>query len=112
MSNNIDIRIRASTEGSEQIKQLNKTLSDLGKIESFKKLKKQVEESREAWQNAQEQVVELAREIRNTENPTQALTNQFEAAKREAAGLKETFIENRNALVRLRNGLQDTGVDT
>jgi len=112
MSNNIDIKIKAKTEGIAEIEKLKNQLSDLGKIESFKKLKKDIQSTEEAWQSAQEKVSALAKELAQAEGPTKNLSTQFNAAKKEAGELKDRFISQQKALHELRNTLQESEINT
>lgn len=112
MSNNIDIKIKAKTEGTSEVKKLETQLSALGKIESFKKLKKDVQDSEAAWASAHEEVSKLAKEIKATDKPTKDLSNQFGAAKKEAAKLKDEFVKNEKSLHSLRSSLSTAGIST
>lgn len=112
MSSNIDIKIKASTQGTEEVKKLETQLSALGKIDAFRKLKKDLEASRSAWKAAQAEVARLAREMAASEKPTKELSSRFNAAKKEAAGLKTQFLQNQQSLHKLRGSLSQAGVDT
>lgn len=112
MSNNIDIKIKAKTEGTSEVKKLETQLSALGKIESFKKLKKDVQDSETAWASAQAEVSKLAKEIKSADTPTKAMTANFAAAKKEAAKLKTEFLQNQKSLQTLRTSLSNAGIST
>ncbi len=112
MSNNIDIKIKAKTEGIAEIQKLEKELSTLGNIDAFKKLKKDLQESKSAWEAAQVVVAALAKELHAADKPTKALSDQFKAAKDKAAKLKAEFQANQEALHKLRGTLGDAGVNT
>ena len=112
MSNDIDIKIKAKTEGTGEVKKLETQLSALGKIEAFKKLKKDLEASRAAWKAAQAEVAKLAKEMSASEKPTKDLSNRFKAAQKEAASLKTEFLQNQQSLHKLRVTLSETGIDT
>ncbi|WP_320043184.1 phage tail tape measure protein [uncultured Desulfobacter sp.] len=112
MSKDIDIRIRAKTEGTGEVKKLQTQLSALGKIESFKKLKKDLEATKTAWAEAQIEAARLAKEITQTDAPTKDLTNRFSVAKKEAARLKTQFLQNQKSLHSLRDELNKAGINT
>lgn len=112
MSNNIDIKIRAKTEGAADVKILKEQLTAMGNIESFKKLKKDIKSTKEAWETAQKKVAALAKEIAQAEKPTKDLATKFKAAKKEAGALKTSFTEQREALHNLRPSLKNAGINT
>ncbi len=80
-------------------------------IATFTQLKKGAIETKEAFDGATEKVAELARKIKDAEQPSAALTKEFASAKRAAAELKERFVENREALELSRRSLTAAGVD-
>ncbi|CCK81197.1 phage tail tape measure protein [Desulfobacula toluolica] len=112
MSHDIDIKIKTKTEGSAEVQKLEKDLSALGKIESFKKLKKDVQESKAAWVAAQAEVSKLAKEIKAADQPTKDLSNRFNKAKKEAGTLKKAFQQNHQSLQKLRRSLKEAGINT
>ena len=112
MSNNIDIKIKATTEGVSEVRKLEQELAALGKIDAFKKLKKDVDSSKQSWVAAQAEAAKLAKEIAAVETPTKTLSKQFDAAKKQAAKLKVEFQANQTALHKLRTSLTNSGVDT
>ncbi len=112
MSNNIDIKIKAATTGADDVNSLKKQIEDLGNIKAFTKLKKEVRDSKTAWQAATKEVAVLAKKMQSAGTPTRKLANEFKAAKKQAAALKNTFLNNQNQLHSLRTSLQSAGVDT
>lgn len=112
MSKDIEIKIRAKTEGTGDVKKLEEQLAALGKIDAFRKLKKDVQASQAAWQAATAEAGRLAKEIQSVEKPTKTLANQFEAAKKKAAGLKTAFVNQEQSLHERRSALNKAGVDT
>ncbi len=97
MSKEIDIKLRAKTEGTGEVKKLETQLSALGKIESFKKLKKDLEASRTAWEKAQAEVAKLSKEMAAADKP-QRIFHAIKIAKKEAADLKTQFLKNQKSL--------------
>ncbi len=112
MSNNIDIKIKATTTGSDEVKSLKQQIETLGNIKAFKKLKKEVRDSKTAWQAATKEVAVLAKEMQSAGTPAEKLTKKFKLAKKQAAALKKTFSNNQKQLHSLRTSLQSAGVDT
>ncbi len=112
MSSNIDIKIKAKTEGVSEIKKLESQLDAMGRIDAFRKLKKDLEASREAWEKAQAGVAGLAREMAAADKPSKVLSRQFKTARKEAANLKAQFEKNQKSLHTLRGSLKDAGVNT
>lgn len=112
MSNTVELKIKATAEGAAEIRKLETQLSALGKIQSFKKLKKDLEASKTAWTDAQVEVAKLAKEMSASEKPTKDLSNRFKIAKKEAAYLKTEFQENQKSLHFLREALGQAGINT
>lgn len=112
MSSTINIKIKAAIEGTKEVQKLEKELTALGKIDAFKKLKKDIQDSKTAWVEAQAEVVKLAKEIKSADKPTKDLSNRFKAAKNEAAKLKTAFQQKQQALHKLRGSLKEAGIDT
>jgi len=112
MSSDIEIKIKATAEGVGEVKKLETQLSALGKIDAFRTLKKDVENSKAAWAAAQEEVAKLAREIAASKQPTRELSNSFTAAKKTAAELKNEFAKNQKSLSELRTNLSQAGINT
>ena len=99
MPKNLSLAIKVGFDGSAVEKGLTRlqsqyrgTLAEMqsasGRLSAFGQLKRDTEEARKAWQQAQAEVARLAREMRGTEAPSKALAGSFAAAKREAASAK------------------------
>ncbi len=112
MSNNLEINIKAATTGSEKVDALKQKIESLGNIQAFKKLKKDVQDSKSAWENATKKVADLAKEMRTAETPTKKLSNEFKKAKTQAAKLKQSFQQNQKQLHTLRGSLETAGIST
>ena len=108
----LKLKISATNTASPEIKALKKDLETIGQIDSFNKLKRQTAESKKEWQNAQAEVVKLARAMKQGGDGADALSKDFEKAKNTANKLKTAYIENRDGLQALRSSLTSTGVDT
>lgn len=93
----------------ERIKDLNQQAAN---IESFKRLKNQMQITGAEFTAAQSRVEELARQIRNTESPTKGLQREFESAKNKAASLKNKLSEQNVELHRTREALRGAGIST
>lgn len=73
------------------LQNLNKEVSVLNKVQAeignFKKLGSQVTETSLQFRNAKADLERLAREIKNTQNPSKALTQDYERAKKKVSEL-------------------------
>ncbi len=81
-------------------------------INAFVDLKRDTVAAEAAWKGATNEVARLARELKNTENPTQTQVREFDRAKKSAAKLKDEYQQNSIRLNVLRKSLQQTGVNT
>ncbi|MDE9487202.1 phage tail tape measure protein [Xenorhabdus bovienii] len=101
---------------AETLRQSRQQLRDLnqqaGRIEGFRKAKRQLTETQQAYRSATERVAALAREIKASENPTKAQINQFQRAKNAAAQLKEKSQSLSQSLQRQRDALRASGIST
>ena len=120
MPKNLSLAIKVGFDGSAVEKGLTRlqsqyrgTLAEMqsasGRLSAFGQLKRDTEEARKAWQQAQAEVARLAREMRGTEAPSKALAGSFAAAKREAASAKQAFTQQQSALETLRRELKAAG---
>lgn len=121
MSNNLALAIKvgfdsaAVEQGLTQMQaQYRTALTQMqtasSKISLFGPMKRETEELRKTWEQAQANLGKLAREIKSTENPSKELTNQFAAAKREAQAAKLAFKQKEVALEELRRELKASGL--
>ncbi|MBD2783695.1 hypothetical protein ID858_11525 [Xenorhabdus sp. DI] len=101
---------------AETLKQSRQQLRDLnqqaGRIDGFRKTKKTLTDTQQAYREATQRVAALARELKSVENPTKAQTQQFERAKRAAAQLKEKTQSLNQSLQRQRDALSASGIST
>ncbi|CDH26720.1 phage tail tape measure protein [Xenorhabdus bovienii] len=96
-------------QSRQQLRELNQ---QAGRIEGFRKAKRQLTETQQAYRSATERVAALAREIKASENPTKAQINQFQRAKNAAAQLKEKSQSLSQSLQRQRDALRASGIST
>lgn len=89
--------LRASRD---ELKRLQKAQKDL---DSFTQLKRSSEASSQALEDQQRQVRELTQQIKTTEGPTKRLTQQREAAIRQARKLKSQYQDEQRELQTLRH---------
>jgi len=102
--------LRTFAKGS--VDALSRELKLLSQIDAFGKLKKDVIETERAWKDATAHVADLARKMQGVEEPTAKMVKEFDRAKTSAAGLKDNFLAQRDALNNLRTSLSQAGVNT
>ncbi len=90
---------------------LERDLAALSKIQLFRDAKKNTEQARAAWKQAEKQVAELARQIKASDKTTKSLSKAFEQAKKKAADLKKEFARQQRSLHSVRSELKSAGVD-
>ncbi|PHM23266.1 phage tail tape measure protein [Xenorhabdus budapestensis] len=99
---------------AETLKESRKQLSELNQktsqIDGFRKIKKQLAETQQAYRAANDRVAELARAMKGLDNPTKAQTQQFERAKNAAAKLKTKNQDLSISLQRQRDELAKSGI--
>ena len=95
---------------------LNRQVSQLetGKsgVKKFRDLKRQVPETEKALRDAQDRVSELAREIRETDNPSKKMVANFERARKKARQLKDKLFDQRTETAKLNRALGNAGIRT
>lgn len=102
--------LRTFAKGS--VEALSRELKILSQIDAFSKLKKDVADAEKSWKEASANVSELAKKMREVDEPTAKMVKDFDRAKLAAAGLKDNFIAQRDALNGLRTSLSQAGVNT
>jgi TP901 family phage tail tape measure protein len=108
------------TEGSKQMRaamaesraQLKQMQAQAGNIAGFRKLKTSLSETEQKWKAAERRAAELARQMRGVDQPTKAMSREFNKAAREAAKLKQEHTEQAAKLQALRGRLSDAGIST
>ncbi|MDC9594186.1 phage tail tape measure protein [Xenorhabdus sp. IM139775] len=101
---------------AETLKQSRQQLRDLnqqaGRIDGFRKTKKTLIDTQQAYREATQRAAALAREMKSVENPTKAQAQQFERAKKAAAQFKEKTQALNQSLQRQRDALSASGIST
>ncbi|MEW5251527.1 phage tail tape measure protein [Microbulbifer discodermiae] len=100
---------KALRETRERLKELNQTQKTL---DGFRSLNKDLRGSQNALQSARQRVNELAREIRDTSNPSRQLRRDFQRAQKAAGKLKHSHQQQIRKLQQLRGRLGGAGVST
>lgn len=93
-------------------KQIAKLSQSAANLEAFKKLKRDSMETGRALDAQKQKVAELARQMRQAEQPTRAMTTEFNKAKREAQRLTEQHKRENQELGTLRDKLSAAWVST
>ena len=91
------------------LSKLDKTQKDIAKMAT---LGKSLREDKAKAIQLQQEVQRLAKEIKNTTNPTKELTSSFEAKKRELTALNQRMDKTQESFYKYRDSLRDAGVDT
>lgn len=93
-------------------KQIGRLSQTAGDLDTFKRLKRDSMDTTRALDAQKQKVAELARNIRQAEQPTRAMTTAFNQAKREAQRLTEQHTRENHTLGQLRDKLNAAGVST
>ncbi|WP_061778835.1 phage tail tape measure protein [Sphingomonas sanguinis] len=83
-----------------------------GDIAGFRALKMGLRSTETELQSARQRVTELGRAIGQTQNPTRAMTRDFQRAKQEAERLERQHAQETRQLGELRTRLRDAGIAT
>ncbi len=98
------------------LQNLNKEVSVLNKVQAeignFKKLGSQVTETSFQFRNAKADVERLAREIKNTQNPSKALTQDYERAKKKVSELSIKLKGQKEDFRRSADSMKAAGIST
>lgn len=100
---------RAVKATRAQLQDLERTL---GSIDTFRKLSRDAAVTGNQLKTVRGRADELARQLKETREPSAALTKAFEAAKREAQALKVRQSELAEKLHQVRGRLADAGIGT
>ncbi|MGD7258335.1 hypothetical protein ACQCQU_25490, partial [Ralstonia pseudosolanacearum] len=100
---------RAVKATRAQLKDLERTQ---GSIDTFRKLSRDAAVTGNQLKTVRGRADELARQLKETREPSAALTKAFEAAKREAQALKVRQSELAEKLHQVRGRLADAGIGT
>jgi tape measure domain-containing protein len=103
-------------ESAPEVARLSGELQEIGSqqglINQFRAQRAALEQTSTALNEARERTQQLALELRNTENPSRSLQNQFERARREVRNLAQAEQNQRLGLQQLRGALSDAGIST
>ena len=102
----------AKTTGTKEVEELGRTIGELGKIDTFRKLNADAKESLKTWKLAEAEVKRLATEMKKAEKPTAAMRREFEKSKKAAAKLKGEYEHTRKRINGLRESMKKSGIDT
>lgn len=106
----------SSGQTASSLKELRDKLKDLESTQravgQFRELKTGLSQTASSLQAAEGRVAELARGIKNTQEPTAAMRREFDQAVRAAQSLKTQHGEQAQKLQSLRNDLNQAGVST
>ncbi|WP_340610810.1 phage tail tape measure protein [Xenorhabdus bharatensis] len=101
---------------AETIKQSRQQLRELnqqaGKIDGFRKTKRQLADAEQAYQRATDRVTALSRAFNATANPTQTQIRQLQQAKNAARQFKDKTQSLSQSLQRQRDALRESGIST
>mgnify|MGYP004711134657 CR=1 FL=1 len=82
------------------------------RIDGFRKLRTQLEGTKNALTSARQKVAALAKEFAATSNPTKKQAKELEQAKRQASQLKDAYNSLQQSVQRQRQALNGAGIDT
>ena len=105
-----------TTEWKQAIDGLDKSLADAGKnqelIDNFVDLRRETTDTAKALEEAQQKAQKLAKELKDTENPTKAQSAAFEKARTEVRKASDEYQNNRQSVQKLRKELKSAGIET
>lgn len=133
----VELLIKAGTEGLKSIGQLVEELKALGQdtgeaseqlgglatslkslrdqqklVKQFADLKSQTKGLSEEQEQARDRATQLGQALAKTEKPTRAQRNEFEKAKKASRDAQQAWQDNQRQLNDLRNSLNDAGIST
>lgn len=133
----LSLNIDTKTTGSESLKKLSALLDELGDeaaqahpeasilsqrinelerqqgaVEQFRKLKAELNATSTELKQAEQRTGELAKQIKQADAPTKALTASFNRAKAESRSLKVAQAEQQQSLQQLRSQLSNAGINS
>lgn len=133
----VELLIKAGTEGLKSIAQLVQELESLGEdsseasakleglasslaelksqqklVTQFANLKSQTRDLAEAQASAKERATELGRALAQAESPTKAQRTEFQKAVSASKAADKAWLDNQQQLNKLRNTLNEAGIST
>lgn len=100
---------KALKAARDQLKQLESTQKE---IAQFSELKKRLDGTSNKLKEAREQVRSLAQAMPKIGPPTQAMSQEFEAARKKASQLQYQLGKQKTQVEQLRSSLLESGIDT
>lgn len=95
---------------------LNKKIANLekarGDIKRFEGLRKDILKTNREFNEAQNRVKDLAKEMKNTSNPSQKLQSEFQKSQKEASNLKHKLESQKEELKKLKGSMSEAGIST
>ncbi|ADE14179.1 hypothetical protein Nhal_1006 [Nitrosococcus halophilus Nc 4] len=116
LAKELDTLGRESKESAPEVSLLSARLTEIARqqnlIDQFRRQRTALQGATEALDKAKERTRQLALEMRNTENPSRSLQNQFERSRQTVRRLSQAEQDQRVELQRLRGSLQQAGLST
>ena len=100
---------KAFKENDDRLKELNRTI---GKIDAYKKVKKDAAIAQNSLKSTIEKIKELELSVKTGGDSSKKFSAELEKQKEKAAGLEGRIRSLRNSEIDLRTALQQAGVDT
>lgn len=98
------------------IGELNKKIASLeksrGEVKRFEGLRKDIIKTNREYNEAQKKVNALAKEMKNTTDPSRKLQDEFKRAQKEASNLKHKLEDQKDELRQLKGSMNEAGVST
>lgn len=95
---------------------LNKKIASLektrGDVKRFEGLRKDILKTNREYQEAQKRVGELAKEMKNTANPSQKLQSEFQKSQKEVSNLSHKLEKQKDELKQLKCNMNEAGIST
>lgn len=116
LADELRVAAESAKDTSPEVEQLASELEKLADqqraIDQFAALQLEVSEANKALAEAREETAQLAKTIKEIEEPSKALVDQFENQKQKTTELQKAQIRQANALIQLDRTLTITGVNT
>ena len=100
---------RALAETRDRLKALERAQADVG---SFRQLKAGLRSTQQEMQTARQRAADLGRQMAETQNPSRALTREFDRTQRQLAQLERSERQQSQELQEMTLRLHAAGVDT
>ena len=104
--------LQAKYKGEGELGRMRRDLDALGKVESIKKLGKEVRELTVKFNDAQKKLEQQAREMRDADVVTKEMTKSYEASRRSVERLAASLNKKKQAFKGSTSAARTAGVDT